>query len=422
MMFTLSRLINNILNEEFEKAKNQTILKDINKISLDYIPESLPHREEELSQLIYLFKDIINSFKSPEFECITVTISGDKKSGKTVTTKRFGLDLVKYVNSKNYDSNVKLIYRHINCIRYRTIYSIFISVIQSFVPEFPIRGFSTFELIKYLKEYLEISNTYLLLTLDDVNVIDEDKDYDSILLSLMTNEENHFGLYKKRTSIILISNKIESLEKFHTSNSIQYKQNNIVFSHYTGDQLRDILQQRASETLQEGSWSKQDLSKIVDLVDVKTNGLSDPRMGLEILWRTAKISEQKNLNKLNVDILNLSQEFPFDNSKIELNLKIQEKVILFIIAQILLKHPFQNFTRIKEIKKEFDHLKTNLDIPFNSLGHTSIFNYLNNLKKLNLIITQVGNAQKRGRSTIIKLNMLPSHVVILLRNQLLKNP
>ena len=93
----------------------------------------------------------------------------------------------------------------------------------------------------------------MLLTLDDVNVIDEDKDYDSILLSLMTNEENHFGLYKKRTSIILISNKIESLEKFHTSNSIQYKQNNIVFSHYTGDQLRDILQQRASETLQEST-------------------------------------------------------------------------------------------------------------------------------------------------------------------------
>ena len=67
-------------------------------------------------------------------------------------------------------------------------------------------------------------------------------------------------------------------------------------------------------------------------------------------------------------------------------------------------------------------MKTSLNIPFKTLGYTSIFNYLQELKNLNLVVTQVTNNQKRGRTTIIKLNILPSHVEILLHNQLLKEP
>ena len=419
MVVKLSRLINNILNEEFEKSESHTILKDISKISLDYVPDSLLYRDKELSHLVHIFKGLINTFNTSEYESIAILILGDKKTGKTVTSKRFGLDLEKYIQSKPFQSKINFHYRHINCIRYRTIYSIFISVIQSFVPEFPIRGFSTFELIKYLKEYLEVSNSYLLLTLDDVDVLDNDKDYEIIFMNLVNNEIEHFDVFKKRISIILISSNKNYFDTIKKEPSVQLQQNTIFFNQYTKEQLFNILKNRANETLFDKSWTNQDLIHIVDMVQNHHNGYNDPRMGLEILWRFARKAEQNNSSKIQLNE-NEVNNFPIENSKIELNLKIQEKVLLFVIAQIFLKHANQNFTKIKEIKKEFDQIKSSLNIPFKSLGYTSIFNYLQELKKLNLIVAQVSNSQKRGRSTIIKLNILPSHVDVLLRNQLVK--
>ena len=418
-MRKLSRLINNILNEEFEKTTNHLILKDLRKISLDYVPENLIHREKELTQLTYLFKDVIAKFNNKEFGSVSLLTVGEKKTGKTTTLKRFGADLEKYVKSKNFESNVSFYYRHINCIRYRTFYSIFISVIQSFVPEFPIRGFSTFELIKYLKEYLEVSNSYLLLTLDDVDALRSDKDYETLLISLITAENDIFQLFKKRISVVLVSTNVKYLDTVNELVSNQLKENVIHFRPYNKNHLFDILQSRAKETLNEGSWTDEDIKTIVEISNMNS---SDPRLGLEILWRSAKSAEQKGLEKIQVNDSLEIEELPVSNSKIEFNLKIQEKVILYCLAQIFLKNPNQTFTKIKDIKKEFDNLKTSLNIPFKTLGYTSIFNYLQELKNLNLVVTQVTNNQKRGRTTIIKLNILPSHVEILLHNQLLKEP
>ena len=232
----------------------------------------------------------------------------------------------------------------------------------------------------------------MILTLDEAEVIDEDKDYEAVLLSLINTDETQSSLYKKRVSIIVINNSEYSSDKMNRGSDFQFKQNIVSFHQYSSDQMIDILQQRASETLQEDTWILDDLANIIQLVDTRCNGYFDPRMGLEILWRSARIAEQHNLTKINLDYLDISQELPFENSKIEFNLKIQEKVILFVVAQILLQNPNQTFTRIKEIKKEFDRVKSNLDIPFKSLGYTSIFNYLNNLKKfetVNILISVI---------------------------------
>ena len=318
---------------------------------------------------------------------------------------------------KKLSSKINFSFRYINCIRYRTVYSIFISVIQSFVPEFPIRGFSTFELLKYLKEYLEVSNSYLLLTLDDIDALSKDKDYETILISLVTNEHESFSVYKQRISIILISNNQNYLKAVN-----QLKRNVIFFQGYTKNQLFDIIEARATETLFSGSWTGEDIGIIVDLVHAQNSGVNDPRLGLEILWRSARDAEQKNSSNIDLNNFKTDESIVFSNSKIELNLKIQEKVILFIIADIFMNNPHQSFTKIKEIKKEFDKKKPALDISFSTLGYTSIFNYLQDLKRLNLVVTQVTSGQKRGRSTVIKLNIDPSHVHVLLKNQLLKEP
>ena len=416
----MSRLINNILNEEFEKPSTQEIFKDINKISLDYVPDNLPYRETELTLLAQLFRDVLTTFNENTFESTLIFVSGDRKSGKTVTIKRFGLDLVKFAQSKVFKSKVHLTYRHVNCIRYRTVYSIFISVIQSFVPEFPIRGFSTFELIKYLKEYLEVSNLYLLLTLDDVEALTGDKDYETILLSLIDNEIIQYENFRKRISIILISNKKNHFDTLGNLSDIQLKQNTVQFQEYTPPQLKVILMQRAEETLIENTYQEKDVEKIITLVIKHQTQSIDPRLALEILWRSARIAQQKGSSTIQVDEINTADDIPIENANIELSLKIQEKVILFVMARIFLANPEQSYTRIKEIKKEFDKIKPNLNISFKTLGYTSIFNYLQELKKLNLIVAQVTNPQKKGRSTIIKLNILPSHVDVLLRNQLLK--
>ena len=76
MVIKLSRLINNILNEEFEKSTKHLILKDFTKISLDYIPNSLIHRENEISKLAYLFGNLLTSFNTSSFDSLAILVLG----------------------------------------------------------------------------------------------------------------------------------------------------------------------------------------------------------------------------------------------------------------------------------------------------------------------------------------------------------
>ena len=91
-----------------ELKRTSGIFKDESKLSIDYVPFYLPHREKELRFLARLFHTVI---RFPGKISKNVIITGSVGVGKTAVSKIFGNRL------QNYASNIgiNLRYIHVNC-------------------------------------------------------------------------------------------------------------------------------------------------------------------------------------------------------------------------------------------------------------------------------------------------------------------
>ena len=75
--------------------RNPRLFKDQSKLSFDYVPDKLCHREEQLERLEMLFRPVLDGSMSQ-----TAFLIGSVGTGKTATSKRFCLDLMKAAQEK----------------------------------------------------------------------------------------------------------------------------------------------------------------------------------------------------------------------------------------------------------------------------------------------------------------------------------
>ncbi|MFA7161898.1 MAG: hypothetical protein WC083_04930, partial [Candidatus Methanomethylophilaceae archaeon] len=76
--------------------KASVVIKDSLKLSFEYVPKELVHREAQMDQLLMLFRPVIESGRSE-----TAFLSGSVGTGKTATAKRFCADLMRYGAENN---------------------------------------------------------------------------------------------------------------------------------------------------------------------------------------------------------------------------------------------------------------------------------------------------------------------------------
>ncbi|MHA1381052.1 MAG: Cdc6/Cdc18 family protein [Candidatus Helarchaeota archaeon] len=186
-------MIENNYNLLEEELKKHSIFKDESKLSFDYVPHYLPHRNDELRKLAHYFKII---FEKPGGMSQRVIIYGSNGTGKTAVVKRFGAMVEETAEKRN----INFKFLHLNCRKNKTEYMILKNTIKTFNKAIPKRGFSSEELLHILIEILENGNFFLILALDDLNIKENQLLYD--LTRLMDDELNPI----QRLSLIIIVN------------------------------------------------------------------------------------------------------------------------------------------------------------------------------------------------------------------------
>ena len=134
------KILSKIIEDELSKP---SIFKDESKLSIDYVPSNLPHREKELKILANYFKFMI---ENPGGLCQKVLIIGPVGTGKTATSKLFG----KVFSQNAKKRKIRLEYIHVNCHKDRTLYMVLNRIIRKSIPTFPERGLSAHELFHVL--------------------------------------------------------------------------------------------------------------------------------------------------------------------------------------------------------------------------------------------------------------------------------
>lgn len=389
-----------IIEEELFK---KTIFKDESKLSPDYVPRNLVHREFEIKQLLNYLRCMIDV---PGKMSQKVLMIGPVGSGKTATSKLFGSSFSEAARKRG----VNLRYIHINCHKDRTQFLILTKIAKNLIDGFPDRGLSTQELLNIIYEKLNDENEYILLTLDEVDYFIRIGGETSIYDLLRVSDE--YLNKPQRISFILIARDASFIPLLDHATQSVLMRNIIRFKPYTAEQLRDILMERVREAFYENVVSNEVICNIAE-VSAKTG---DARYALELLWRAAKIAEIEGKRTVSLENVRMAISMIHPNVREEeMNaLSKHEKLLLLSIVKCLKKNE-QQYVSIGEVEKMYKIICEEYDVE--PRAHTKIWEYIQNLRNIGLIYTKITNLEPKGRTTKISLPEIPIEI---LEKELLK--
>jgi len=378
--------------EYFEELlRRASIFKDESKLDINFIPDKLPHRDKEISLLSQLFLGLITN---PNSISRKILITGKTGIGKTATVKFFGVLLEKA--SKKRDINVK--YVHVNCRKERTSYKVLIKLIQLMDNKFPKRGYSSQDLLDILIEFLYRHDLHLLIGLDELSYL-INKHEDLIYSLTRINDDNLKG--DQRLSIIGIVRDISCLNNLDNSTMSTLQRNIIHFKPYSQDQIYDILKYRADISLKNNVLS----NKMLETISEITFGSGDVRTGLNIMWRSCKIAESKNLKYVNAECIRLGNQdlLPFSTLDILEYMNSQKRIFLLAIIKALNNNE-QIEISFNDALKSYNMVCENLGLKPKS--HSQVWNYLQEFKRDNIVVADIISEKIKGRHAIIKITDL----------------
>ncbi|MFX0060105.1 MAG: hypothetical protein ACFE8J_17550 [Candidatus Heimdallarchaeota archaeon] len=157
---------------------------------------------------------------------------------------------------------------------------------------FPKKVYSPQDLLEEILDFLTAQDSYLLLVLDELNyLISKNGDFIDTLTRLNKIQ---------RISYIGIVRDSSCLNDLDVASALKW--NTIKFKMYSKEQIFDILKYRAEISMKKECFS----DKILDMVSAFVLENGDIRYGLKILRKAGIIAEEKGLNQIKSECVNLS--------------------------------------------------------------------------------------------------------------------
>ncbi len=268
----------NVLDEVFnEFLKGSSIFRKREALRHDFIPESLPHREE---QIRYLGEMLAPALKGSI--CSNILIYGKTGTGKTAVVKYVLTRLNK--KAKELGSPVRVSF--INCRLVGTEYRIFSSLCSSLNTSIPFTGLALGEVFDRFKKTLESREILLIVTLDEIDAIIKNRG-DILLYELTRINE---GLKNSKVTILGISNDLRFKELLDPRVLSTLREEELIFRPYNADELYDILDERAKIAFQENALDN-GVIELCSALAAAEHG--DARRALDLLRVSGEVAERK---------------------------------------------------------------------------------------------------------------------------------
>lgn len=409
-------------------ANFKSVFQAENVFASNYIPNHLWHREEEMTSLANYFRTIITE---PVSSSHKVVLYGTVGTGKTVVSRKFGVDISKYLSAKWKPGEPNFRFFHVNCRKTKSPHLILTTVLRQLVPGFPLRGFSVDELLKMFSLLLYEQNLVTLLVLDEIDYLLPDE-RTNFLYSLSRIEEgdprirqdhfsrvaNNHGGDESRFNLLCCTRDKNFRYYLDSSTASSLGRNFITFPPYTRNQLFDIISSRAEQGLRTECYDDDLIEVIAGLAEES----GDARFAIELLWRAGKFTDQEKKSFITPEHVRKAvvSVLPIEKSVID-DLNIHQKLLLLSIAKLLLEN--QHFVTTPEVKSTYTSICEEAGV--RPRRQTQIWVYLKDLTRLGLIQQEVENRHKNGRSegriTTIRVRDIPVIDIIQALGHLIEN-
>jgi cell division control protein 6 len=377
-----------------EALERPTVFKDEGPLSLEYVPERLPHRDEQIRELTNLFRFVL---EKPGGMSQRICITGDIGTGKTVLAQRFGTDLTRVAKNRK----VNLHYVHVNCRECKgSFFMIMKRLLTKLTPDFPKRGFSGEELLQTVMDILDHKDAHLIIALDELESLIRTEP--SGIYSLTRVQEQRLGS-ATRISLICILRDPTVLDSLDPSTIDTLQRNFVRLEKYNADQLEAILDDRIRLAFKENTIPDDNVNLIADLASNQGNA----RYAIEILWRAGKYADAENSKRVTAEHVRkaVSSVYPSLRGDYIAAVSTHEKFLLLALARVL-QETDEPYAMMGEVERQY-HIICE-EYHETPRAHTQVWKYAQGLAAIGIITTQKSAGGLRGKTTFLGLASIPA--------------
>ncbi len=259
--------------------ETQTIFIEKDYLTIDYIPETINNRDKQVKKILYNFKERLSHNKRPYH----MVLKGAFATGKTVTVN-YIFNLVE----KEFP-NVETV--HVNCKKNKTAYMIYLQMYKKlFNKKMGFGGLSVSSLLDDVINKIVKDDTVLIIALDDIASVKDNKDLNDVLYNLL---RGHESAKEAKICIMTITNDKDVIFLNPDVQTV-FNKMDVDFPLYTYDEIHDILKERCRLSLYNGAIS----DEIIDDVARYCYNQGDLRKGFDEIYKAGLNAEYEGSHKI----------------------------------------------------------------------------------------------------------------------------
>ena len=350
-----------------------------------YTPRELPHREEQINGLASVLVPALRG-ETPS----NVLIYGKTGTGKTAVAKYVGKELEEAGLG---DMKCTVIY--INCEIVDTQYRILAHLARHFDKEIPMTGWPTDQVYAEFRNALDSERRVVVIMLDEVDKLV--RKGDDVLYNLSRINSD---LLRSRVSIIGISNDLKFTEFLDPRVKSSLGEDEIIFPPYNAEQIKEILEQRASLAFKHGVLAE-DVIPLCSAFAAQEHG--DARRALDLLRISGELAERARSAVVTESHVRLARE-KIEQDRVDEVIKTlptQSKLVLYSIV-LLEEQGTRNITT-SAVYNMYKQLCPMVETDY--LTHRRITDLIAELDMLGILHTIVVSKGRYGRTKEITLSV-----------------
>lgn len=379
------------LDNIFEKAAiGETLIKNRRTLTIDYVPEKLPFRDEETKTVAQTLSVVLKGARPSN-----LLLFGKPGTGKTAVVKK----VIEHLHKKTKELGLEVIVPIINTKSANTAYKVLYEIAEDMginkeekKLQVHFTGLSMGEATDRILDFIGKKKLNVVLVFDEIDSL-VDKNGDDILYNFTrANERISKGGF---ISLIGISNSLTFKDKLDPRVRSSLSEEEMVFNPYKVEQLQKILIDRSRVAFNDGAIDGAAINLCAAMAG-KENG--DARKAIDLLRVAAEIAEREKADKVEEKHIRLAQEKIEKDTNFEIlkNSTTHTKIIIMAI----MKSKIGNTGEVYEIYSSLcRHTEQE------PLTQRRITQIISELDQLGLVISNIMSQGRYGRSQRIKITV-----------------